>query len=383
MTMHPVLRLSAFAAFSLCAALPAAHAATASTLNDTGLTQCVVFDVASSNYVFTSVCAGNGQDAEYGRDATAGGNGNGRAGFSFVKIGAVGEALPKTASTWSCVRDKVTGLMWELKTDDGGPRDKDLLFTHIGDGQAGDASAYVAAVNATGLCGANDWRMPTRIELESLLDFSVRYPGARIDTQWFPNSPATLHWSSTSSEVNGGGPGYFWVTSYYAANQYVLGSFWYGGQYGNFSVRLVRQGKAAPATRWVVQPGGAEILDKTTRLIWRRCAEGQSWTGSTCSGTPTTYLSMFYGIDHAKAEATATGQRWRLPNPKELSTLVDTRVKLPAIDTVLFPGFYFSSYLTATAWPENPAYQWRVNFADGGVVLSFAGDKLLLVRDAD
>jgi Protein of unknown function (DUF1566) len=382
MTLSPALRSSALTAFSLCCAWPV-QAAPASTLNDTGLTQCVVFDATLGNYVFTSACTGNGQDAEYGRDATAGGNGNGRAGFSFVKIGAVGEALPKTASTWSCVRDKVTGLMWELKTDDGGPRDKDALFTNVGDGRAGDSSAYVAAVNAAGLCGAGDWRIPTRIELESLLDFSVAYPGARIDTQWFPNSPATLHWSSTSAEVIGGGSTYRWVTSYYAANQYVLGSFWYGGEYGNFSVRLVRQGKAAPATRWVVQPGGAEILDKTTRLIWRRCAEGRSWTGSTCSGTPTTYLSMFYGIDHAKAEATATGKRWRLPNPKELSTLVDTRFKQPAIDTVLFPAFYAAPYLTATAWPENPAYQWRVEFADGEVVLGFAGDKLMLVRDAD
>lgn len=382
MTLSPVLRTSTLAAFSLCCAWPA-QAAPASTLNDTGQTQCVVFDVASSNYVFTSACAGTAQDGEYGRDATAGGNANGRAGFSFVKIGAVGEALPKTAPTWSCVRDKVTGLMWELKTDDSGPRDKDLLFTNIGDGRAGDSSAYVAAVNATGLCGAGDWRMPTRIELESLLDFSVAYPGARIDTQWFPNSPATLHWSSTSAEVNAGGSGYFWVTSYYAANQYVLGSFWYGGQYGNFSVRLVRQGKAAPATRWVVQPGGAEILDKTTRLIWRRCAEGQSWTASTCNATPTTFLTMDYAIDQAKAQADASGLRWRLPNPKELSTLVDTRVKGPAIDAVLFPGFYTESYHTSTPWPENPVYKWRVNFADGEMELDFWGGKLLLVRDAD
>jgi hypothetical protein len=382
MTLATALRSSAFVAFSLCGAW-AAQAAPLPTLNDTGLKKCVVFDDVSSNYVFTTACAGTGQDGEYGRDATAGSNADGRAGFSFVKIGASGEALPKNAPAWSCVRDKATGLMWELKTDDGGPRDKDLLFTNWGDGRPGDASAYPGSVNAAGLCGANDWRMPTRIELESLLDFSVPFPGARIDTRWFPNSPDSIHWSSTVADVNGGGPYYRWAVSYYASNQYVLGSFWYGGEYGNFSVRLVRQGKPAPATRWVVRAGGAEILDKTTRLVWRRCAEGQTWTGNTCSAVPTTFLSMYDAIDHAKAQAQATGKSWRLPNPKELSTLVDTRFKFPAIDTVLFPGFYASQYLTSTVWPENPAYQWRVDFADGEVVMSFAGDKLMLVRDAD
>jgi Protein of unknown function (DUF1566) len=377
-------RLSAFAVCSLCCAWPAAHAASSSTLNDTGLRQCVVFDEILSNYVFTSACAGTGQDGEYGRDATAGGNANGRAGFSFVKIGASGEALPKNAAAWNCVRDKVTGLMWEIKTDDGGLRDKDLLFTNLANNQAGDASAYVAAVNAAGLCAANDWRLPTRTELESLLDFSVGYPGTRIDTQWFPNSPDTIHWSSTAADVNAGGPNYRWAVSYYASNQYVLGSFWYGGEYGNFSVRLVRQGKPAPATRWVVRgTGGAELLDKTTRLVWRRCAEGQTWTGSTCSGTPTTYLTMPDAIVRAQSQAGAAGLPWRLPNAKELSTLVDTQRKQPAIDTALFPGFTVESYHTSTPWPENPVYKWRVNFADGEVELDFWGGKLLLVRDAD
>ena len=44
---------------------------------------------------------GSGHDGEFGRDATAAHDGNGRAGFSFEKIGPGGEVLPRSATTWS------------------------------------------------------------------------------------------------------------------------------------------------------------------------------------------------------------------------------------------------------------------------------------------
>lgn len=385
------LSRSSFGCAALCAALMGpfaavpAHAAPFSQLNDTGLTQCVVYDAAQQGYVFTDACAGTGQDGEWGRDVTRPNSANGRAGFSFTKIGAGGESLPKNATTWSCVNDKVTGLTWEVKTDDGGPRDKDLLFTNQGNRQPGDASSYVASVNAAGLCGASDWRLPTRAELESLLDYSVPYPGARIDSTWFPNSPATLHWSSTSAQVNGGGPSYFWVVSYLAMNSPTSfeGAFWYGGQYGEFSVRLVREGRPQPQPRWVVRPSGDEVQDKAGKLVWRRCAEGQTWSGSTCSGTPTTFLTMADAIEHAQTQKTKSGQAWRLPNAKELSTLVNTRVRWPAIDSALFPGFTSGRFHTSTSWPANPVFKWFVDFSDGGVYLDYWGGVLLLVRDVE
>lgn len=344
-------------------------------LNDTGVTQCVVYDDVRG-YVFTPECAGTGHDGEFGRDALSPRKADGRAGFSFEKIGANGEVLPRDAAAWSCVRDRVTGSMWEVKTADGGPRDVNDRFTNRGSGQADDASGYVAAVNAMALCGATDWRLPKLREMQSLVDYSVPDGGPMIDTAWFPHSASDFHWTSSSAVVNGGGPHYRWAVAYGYG-----GTIWQSGEFDHFAIRLVRQGQAMPAHRWVVD--GAEARDKSTRLIWRRCAEGQAWTGETCSGTPTTFLTVPMAIDHARAQASSSGKAWRAPNVKELASLVDTRVNRPSIDRSVFPGFYTEIYHSGTHWTENPVYSWRVWFAEGVVTRDHWGGKLLLVRDAD
>ena len=345
-------------------------------LNDTGLTQCVVFDEDQGNYIFTPECAGTGHDGEFGRDALLRRDADGHAGFSFEKIGANGEVLPRNATSWTCIRDKVTGSMWEVKTQDGGPRDVGARFTNLGNGKAGDASAYVTTVNAAGLCGAHDWRLPTRREMESLVDFSVPEGGPMIDGAWFPNTASDFHWTSTSAQVNGGSADYRWAVSYYKGE-----SIWYGGEFGNFAVRLVRLGRAVPVHHWVLD--GAEARDKSTGLIWRRCAEGQAWTGQTCSGTSTTFLTNSEAFDHAKEQANSSGKAWRVPNVKELSSVVDTRRSFPSIDPSVFPGFQPETYHGGTHWTENEVYTWRVQFGRGNVMLDHWGGKLLLVRDAD
>jgi hypothetical protein len=181
--------------------------------NDTGVSGC-------SDASFTGLACPlsfyPGQDADSGRDTTHYNDGDGHAGFSFGKLDAQGQALPAAASAWACVQDKVTGLVWELKTDDGGLRDKDARYTHYSPGYnpageygaASDAQGYVQAVNTQGLCGAHDWRLPTAEELQGLVDYSINLPGPTIDAVFFIHTPSLGYWTRSPHARN---PGEAWV----------------------------------------------------------------------------------------------------------------------------------------------------------------------------
>jgi hypothetical protein len=151
-------------------------------LNDTGIDWCAYW---TRNFLPCPVDGYPEQDAQSGRDATND-DSDGHAGFSFTKLDGNGNPLSADATLWSCVRDDVTGLTWEIKTDDGGLRDEDWTYTWYNSdpvtngGDAGthdggtcgggvdrDTDAVVQAVNQLGLCGSRDWRLPRRSELMS------------------------------------------------------------------------------------------------------------------------------------------------------------------------------------------------------------------------
>jgi hypothetical protein len=58
-----------------------------------------------------------------------------------------------------------------------------------------DTQGFIREVNSGGLCGAKDWRLPTRRELLSIVDNGQSDPA--IDVNYFPNSASAHFWSST------------------------------------------------------------------------------------------------------------------------------------------------------------------------------------------
>ena len=107
-----------------------------------------------------------------------------------------GEADPPAGRytiTDSTVVDTETTLMWQRHVDSG-------VLT------AAQAKTY-----CTGLVmgGHDDWRLPKRGELLTIVDIGVAQPS--IDAKAFPNSPSTSYW--TSSPVSGY-PGGAWSVNF-------------------------------------------------------------------------------------------------------------------------------------------------------------------------
>lgn len=237
------LQLDAEALYRMAAGMPYAPLRATGRLNDSGIDGCS--DIASGSWVNDLLCSainwatrlwGPQQDALFGRDAQAKAGtlqklGQGTAGFDFTRLGSNGRELAVQNATWSdsgnttdgtlwdCVRDNVTGLWWEVKRNDSNHlRHKGHTYTwyntnaSTNGGNAGttggstctglnDSSRcntqdYVAAVNAAGLCGKNDWRLPTLDELYTLPNTRVYNPA--IDTDQFPNTMPSFYWTATT-----------------------------------------------------------------------------------------------------------------------------------------------------------------------------------------
>lgn len=198
-------------------------AATYRKLNDTGITELVSGSDAPTT---------GKQDPEIGLD-TAGG----AKGFKFVKLGANGQPLADqnadfATNPWSCVRDEITGLVWEMRRPDNiGIHSASLYATWFDPNEAtngGDegtrgenedclaenffskcnTATIVAETNLERYCGLTGWRMPTLEELRSIVDYGGAKPAAGntssangdffYDRKYFPGLTFSDVWTSTT-----------------------------------------------------------------------------------------------------------------------------------------------------------------------------------------
>ncbi len=92
------------------------------------------------------------------------------------------------ASAAGEVLDKVTGLTWQAVASTS-------TFTW---------NAAQAHCVQLVLGGFSDWRLPSRIELISIVDYTIAKPGPVIDTTAFPGAPNTIFWTASPEALYGG-----------------------------------------------------------------------------------------------------------------------------------------------------------------------------------
>lgn len=119
----------------------------------------------------------------------------------------------------------------------------------------------------------------------------------------------------------------------------------------------------APEIRFTDNRDGT-VTDKVTGLQWKRCAEGQTWSSGTCTGTGTSHTWQ-EALQLASAANYAGHGDWRLANVKELASIAERACADPAIDLAVFPTTVSLGFWSASPHADNPSYAWEVSFHSG------------------
>lgn len=230
------------------------------------------------------------------------------------------------------VTDRTTGLIWPL---DAGLAGFPLPWP--------EALALATGLARDRLLGRNDWRLPNRRELRSLVSYGAARPSLPPGHP-FQNVFLGWHWTSTTAAP---APGYAWYVHLEGGRMFygkkdqdclcwpVAGTFLLPrtGQDRCFDVSGreaacpgsgqdgdIRSGTPWPTPRFIPAGGGGGgegVLDRLTGLVWAKRADA--------AGGPVDW-------EKGLAAAAAYGHGgWRLPDINELESLVDAGQAFPAL----------------------------------------------------
>jgi hypothetical protein len=336
---------------------------------DTGQTKC--YDVAGAEIT----CPSPGQPL-YGQDANYGINP-----MSYTKLDGSGNALPDSATSWVMVKDNVTGLIWEMKTNKDGvvnyddPHDADNTYTWYDSNMATNGGvtgtpgictnteAFIKALNDANYGGYSDWRLPTIKELACIVDHSIPVPPT-INTTHFPNTVSSFYWSSTTNAFftyDAWGVHFLYGLDHYPDK--TIGGYVRavrGGEYGSLGNLVI--GSFDPldseyAAGSYTDNRDGTVTDTSTSLMWQQ-------DGSTSK-------SWSEALAYCEALNLGGYKDWRLPNEKELRSLVDYSRYSPAINTTYFPNTVSSSYWSSTTYAYTTSNAWGVYFLYGDDYYSY------------
>jgi len=111
--------------------------------------------------------------------------------------------------------------------------------------------------------------------------------------------------------------------------------------------------------------GDGTITDNATGLMWVK--EPGACGGAFGSPGSPSQMTWNNAIDNCLALDYAGHNDWRLPNIKELASIIDYEVWLPSIDSVFFPYTQNWYYWSSTTYFPASASAWAIYFMDGSI----------------
>ena len=237
------------------------------------------------------------------------------------------------------ISDNNTGLMWQKSNDDT-PR---------------TWSSAVTYCDSLTLAGHTDWRLPNIKELHSIGYYKASFDA--INTNFFGGTRDKI-WSNT---LNADSKPFYFSTALGYCDDLESSSQNY--------VHCVRGRDESEIWAHTYTDGNNEtVFHKTTGLIWQKTSsqENKTWEEA---------------ISYCENLTLADYDDWRLPNIKELFSLVKSESAEPAIDQTYFPNTpEWGSFWSSTTQIDDTGSAWIVGISDGSMLNGLKTDNYYYTR---
>jgi hypothetical protein len=216
---------------------------------------------------------------------------------------------------------------------------------------------------------AGDWRLPNIVEFESLLNAQEADTSLWLNSQGFANVQSSFYWSSSTCDWESDQAWYLYMGGGYMSNidksenYYVWpvrggqngpAETWRTGQILSYGARDdggLRRGVNWPAPRFT-DNGNGTVSDNLTGLIWLKNANrfGEKRWADALNDCNT------LASDGGSLTDGSVAGDWRLPNRKELFSLIDYCCSIPPLPE----GHPFTSVQSSFYWSSST----RASYAD-------------------
>ena len=255
--------------------------------------------------------------------------------------------LPNAASYTDlgngAVRDNITCLVWEKSPD-----------TTAVNGATNQARCDSLA--SSNYAGFTDWRLPTRVEMASIVNYTLNpgYPKALTRTSAYYRTVS--NWYETITGQNTSGYAWIYGEDGFTSNAYAWTD--------TAIVRCVRGNGAGegqndfakePQNHYNIDPTAGETTDNYTGLVWQQDSSPATMAWSDAANYCAT-LNL-------------NGHTWRVPSINELASIVNEALVGPAVNRTAFPNTHYGSKSNNWYWANaefvGSTYGWAINYDDG------------------
>ena len=228
-----------------------------------------------------------------------------------------------SSSNWNIFTDFITGLVWQKQAPPS--RNWPGAVAYCSDLNIGPPSTTWGPLR-------NDWRLPTVTELMSLIDYthaiSISHTSDDMGSIAIEPAEAGEYWTSTAAAII---PDRAWTVDSHTGMTTTTAAT------TTNHVRCVRSGR--PAGPLFKENNDNTVTDLGSGLTWQQQGASQNQV-----------LPQANAVSYCNDLNLANHNDWRLPNVKELASIVNYQITTPALYTDLFEKDILSNLLPSNYW---------------------------------